>query len=62
MPTLKNLSTFKFNNDWSTSDDIECGGPAIGVNEDPAQREGHHVADHRAEEAPGDEAVESELS
>ena len=46
----------------SAPDDVEGGGPAVGVDEDPAQREGHHVADHRAEEAPGDEAVESELS
>ena len=45
-----------------TSDDVECGGPPVGVDEDPAEREGHHVADHRAEEAPRDEAVESAIS
>ena len=45
----------------SASDDVEGGGPAVGVDEEPAQREGHHVADRRAEETPGHEAVEGRL-
>ena len=46
----------------SAPDDVEGGGPAVGVDEEPAQREGHHIANPRAEEAPGNETVEDRLT